>query len=312
MTHKHSSMFDVLNPVQRLERLRELLSHPAIDHSDVARRFRGLLKDVGYRKHPYIIRASAFCRATCHFEESWFDNVSKLSYPPEKVWIKKRSFGRCNWPDKPVFYCSNETGVPVFEVKPAVGSYIVLSRWESKASDRIELYAVALGIEAIMNSLSEDDKFLVTLQQDDVFKDTTAQEVKEIDRYIAKLFVEEALGNEKIYWLTSAVPKVYFDDLVFEASGKKISGLIYPSVAFQLKGYNVALTTDFVDANLQLKGARMYQVINFNEEVPEYTLKPVKKVIGSYSNGGLVWEYVNEEIASQIWTLSPQSPSIIV
>lgn len=305
-------MYNVLTPVQRLERIRKLLDHPAIDCSDVARKFRGLLKDIGYRKHPYIIRIPALIRATCSFEELWFDNASKLSYPPKEVLIKRKNFGRCNWPNEAVFYCSNETGVPVFEVRPKVNQYIVLSHWESKLSDKIELYGVALGVEAIMSSLNENDTFLSTLQQDDVFKDTVPQEIKDVDRYVAKIFVEDASADEKIYQFTSAVANTHFEYLIFESTGMKINELLYPSVATQLNGYNVALTKNFVDANLHPKEARMYQVIDYNEELLEYKLKPIKRVTGAYPTGELVWEYVQKDISERIWVLSPQSPSITI
>ena len=306
-------MLNSLTPVQKLERIRGLLNHPAIDHTDVARRFRDLLKDVGYRKQLYIIHPSALSRATCHSEELWFDNVSKLSYPPREVLIKKGGFGRCNWPAEPVFYCSNETGVPVFEVRPSIGTYVVLSRWEGKSSGRIELYGVALGVEAIIGCLSEDDEFLLTLQKDDLFKEDTPQAVKDINRYVAKLFIEDASVNKNTYQLTSSVAKVHFDDLILESNSKKVDALLYPSVASQLTGYNVALTTDFVETNLRPKGARMFQVIDFNEEALEYKLKPTKRVKGAYpTTGELVWEYVHKDISDQIWTLSPQSPSILI
>lgn len=302
-------MLNNLSTTQKLNRIKDLLNHPAIDCEDLLRKVRVLLRDIRYQKRPIIYRTSSLVRATRNPSEEWFDNVSKFGHPTKEILAKYGRFGRCNWPTDPIFYCSSENGIPVFEVRPAIGDYIVLSNWSNKRGGRIEFSGMAIGAKTIVGALQDNHPFIKLLSRDEVFSDSDNESIAEIDSFLGQLFVEDVAHNEKLYQLTSSIVKSL---LVYLASpsGKRLDGLLYPSVAGNLSGFNIVLTTNYVENNLKPSEARMYRILDHSEEANQYVLQPIKRVKGSYSSGELVWESVTQEIANQQWVLSPDSPVI--
>lgn len=305
-------MIHIINtPSQRLELVRETTKLPGASCWEKIKEFSGILRDYNYEKHPFKLKMEGIVRASVNDDENWFNSLDRLSYPNRRKYKKLRiKFGRCNFPDEAVFYCSSENGVPVFEVRPGVGQYIVISTWESKISEKIEFYGAAIGVEAIINSLNIRDTFVETLRQDDVFREETSQEIKEIDRYVAGLFTEKFEGDERLYWLTSAISKIHFDYMVLPDSGQKLQGLVYPSVASQITGANLALSTSFVDENIQLKSASMYKLIQYEEDKMEYVLAPAKTLMRINEKGDLIWQDISQRHAGKYYILSPETPTV--
>ncbi len=305
-------MIHLINsPEARLNLIKETIELPGSSCWKAVDDFTAVLQDYNYEKHPFNFKLDGVIRASVNDDENWFNDIDRLSYPNRNKYKKIRiNFGRCNFPDTAVFYCSSENGVPVFEVRPEVGQYIVLSNWASKVSDKIEFYGAAIGVEAIIKSLGRNDSFIKTLSQDDIFKDSTTQDIKNIDRYVAKLFMEKASENDRIYWLTSAITRIHFENMVLSKSGKKLQGLIYPSVASMITGSNLALTTSYVDQNLRLIGASMYKLVEHDVDKMEYKLTPVKTLMRADNYGLLDWQDISKRHAGKYYILSPQTPTI--
>ena len=94
-----------------------------------------------------------------------------------------------------------------------------------------------------------------------------------------------------------------------EEDTKKLDGLLYPSVAGQLTGYNTVIKTDFVDNNLKIRSASMYRVVDFIDGTLEYRLVPIKSLSQTCNRGKLIWKDVRQRYADKIWYLNPQTPT---
>ncbi|GAB4007143.1 hypothetical protein GCM10028808_10460 [Spirosoma migulaei] len=294
-----------LSITQQLDRIRDVLAHAAMNCHEIERRVKSVFRSVKYAKHPIIVNVDRVIRATKHTDEAWFDGLSKFDYPPTSA----ISFGRCNQTGEQVFYCSNDNAIPIFEVRPKIGDYIALSRWAHKdESKRIGLYCVILGAQHLLDNLEEDDLFRRTLLQDVVFKPDTRPEIKELDAYVGNLFVKEAENYHNLYWFTSAVTKAYLDlTMIGVETHSKLDGIIYPSVAGKLKGYNIMLTKAFRDKNLLMTSVYVYQVqdISNNNDYSLLHLKSLKSVQGSL----MIWE---TEPENSFFEFNPHIPGKII
>ena len=285
-------MNDNLSVIQKLDRIRDVLTHPAIDHAEIVRRVRSVFRDAKYQKRPIIYRTEAVIRASKRDDEAWFDHVNKFSYPPNAL---LNNYGRCNCPGEPIFYCSSENAVPIFEIRPSVNDFVAVSHWGTGlVAKNLEFYILPVGTKAIIDHLPEDDQLRNVLLQEDIFREDTPQDIKDIDEYIGRLFFEDANNYKNLYWFTYAITNAVLG-LTFTKSGKKIDGqkldgIMYPSVASKLSGFNLALTKEYVDKNLKLVAAGMWKVVSIDNIKFEYKLEPLKNLNRPNAKGdNLTW-----------------------
>ena len=66
----------------------------------------------------------------CCCKGSLFNNLSELIYPP----AKHTKIGRANLEGEAVFYCSNDPGTSIFEVRPKLGDWIATSKFRNNKS----------------------------------------------------------------------------------------------------------------------------------------------------------------------------------
>lgn len=158
----------------------------------------------------------------------------------------------------------------------------------------------------MLDNLEDADPFRQTLLQDDVFRPDVQPEIKELDTYVGNLFVQETENYPKLYWFTQAVTKAYLG-LVDQKSGLKLDGIIYPSVAGLISGYNIMLTKDYRDKNLGLTSVRFYQLRSISPEndFELHHIKSLSQAVGSV----LTWR---SEVDDTILKFNPLVPGSII
>lgn len=202
-----------------------------------------------------------FTRARIHSSKrTLLPNISDVWYPPDEY----VGVGRANFPNNSVFYCSNDPGTTVFEIRPKKGDWLTSIEVEVK-KDKLDMLLLGVNTETI-----------------DAFK-----ELSELDKGI-NMFLEEKFreviqkGKEYNYFKTA-----YFT----EAFIKNKDGIMYPSVGSNCKGWNVIFSKEFVDKYVSFKKAVVHEVIEKNSD---YDISIQCKHIAEDSNeyGDFIWETV--------------------
>ncbi len=204
-----------------------------------------------------------FTRARIHnSKRTLFPNISDVWYPPDEY----VNVGRANFPNNSVFYCSNDPGTTIFEVRPEKGDWLTSLEIEIK-KDELDLLILGVNTETIpaFEKLSEVDKGI------NMFLEEKFREI------IPK-------GKEHNYFKTA-----YFT----EAFLKNKDGLMYPSVGSNCKGWNVIFTKEFIDKYGILTKAVVHEVI---EKKSEYDITIKCNHIATHINqyGDFIWETVTD------------------
>lgn len=302
--------------IERLDNIKHQLENPPFDQHKIVEEVRNIFRDAGYKRMPYRFRFKSLFRAAAKDDEAWFNSISgkpdveRLHCPP----VGRGGVGRCNWPGEPVFYCSTENGVPVFEVRAGFKQIVVISNWQDKSRSDfikrdIEVYGLAIGVQKIVDTLPVDDNIRkLLLEHDDFFRESTPKAVKEIDTYIGDLFTKSSGEVPNLYWLTSAITRVMFGHLSNPETGAKCDGFIYPSVESKFSGQNIVLKEEFARRQLRLNGAAMYKVIEYKADQSSYKLKPMKELIDT--NGSTIWKKMDAKFDGEIFPLSPETQCV--
>lgn len=267
------------------------------------------MSNAGYKKSPFnmkfpsLVRGRNFIGWTIEEAMHEFRNVSRLSYPPA---FTKPKASRCNADGEPAFYCAGDTGIPIFELRAELYQYVVLAFFVHQRNSIIEVQLPIIGSEHIHKKLFERDPehpMVGILEQDIHFKKGDRDDITiTLDRRLAKWFSEPVTETNKyIYRLTNA----YYDlfKKYMNNDGKKLNGLLYPSIESESSGYNVVLDPDWVDQNLKVSGATIFRVVRKDNK--NYSLAPLKNLVDIKRNGDIVWD-------DYLWELNPGSPSTTI
>ena len=171
-----------------------------------------------------------------------------LTYPPMEIVKQNGIFGRANTARSTVFYCSFLPGVAIMETRPKVGERILLARWyNGDAKPFVSVPVVSdndygnENLKAMKTSFEERKAHnhpLFGEILDLYFNFFSAQilkraDIKSVKRYeymFSALFADQVLDNDHKHW-DSVAP-----------TNKDVDCLIYPSVAFNHKEENLAIT----------------------------------------------------------------------
>ncbi len=195
-----------------------------------------LFRDINAFEKKIFESVTTLTRARKHKEpKTLFTNKSDLWYPPNKY----AQINRANDYGEPVYYCSSDPGTTIFEVRPKkVGEWITTLDLDFQMQ-KIDLLAVGIELTDVHKStLSEGEKGLHMFLR---------------DKFTTKVDPEE----NYLYHLTIAFIDLY--------SGKK-DGVTYPSVASNLKGYNMALKRNFIDKYGDFSMATVHEVTAIKSE----------------------------------------------
>lgn len=304
------------SPIKQLDHIRKLLVHPAMDYVEIERRVKKVFRDVGYRRFPYGFNLHGLYRAAAKDDASWFNNlaghplIERLYCPPAAI----APMGRCNWAGDPMFYCSTENGVPVFEVRAKPNQTVVMSTWVDKNDTGGEMKIPAtitglvIGVEKIVSTLP-DGHWLKTLllENDDIYKPSTPSAIREVDAYVGELFTESADEVKNLYWFTSAIARSLLYGLGGSHNGSRLDGLVYPSVESKFSGQNIALKESFAYDHLKLIGAVMYKVVEYDPDRSYYSLKTLAGIGNDKVDHSPIWRNIHPKHADERFYLSPET-----
>lgn len=205
-----------------------------------------------------------FTRARIHnSKRTLFPSISDLKYPPKEF----TNLGRANLPGKPLFYCSNDPGTTIYEVRPKVGDWITTFEIEI-TKDNLDL--LILGADTLEN---------------EAFTNMTDLHLA-INEFLEIKFREEVPQNKNhLYFQTAYFVNAYIDNK---------DGVMYPSVGSNCKGWNVVFKPEFFDRYAYFRKATVHEVIEIKND---YEIFIVCHYMAEKYNqyGDLYWERIHCE-----------------
>ncbi|WP_221389733.1 hypothetical protein [Dyadobacter sp. NIV53] len=293
-----------------LQNLEENLKSNLINFNQLEKLIRYFAQHYKYTRSFYNIQLKELIRARSEKLEciedacKEFNHVDKLSFL-RKEYVK--NWGRCNAPKESVFYCGDANGVPIFEVKPQEGSYLVVSTFVHNIKPEIDLILPVIGVKQIIDNIK--DGLIVDLLKEYDIQSRKSNEELIIDNHFAEWFmavVELHPLGVRCYELTSILYRIISE------MHKDANGLIYPSLASKVSGVNIALKTDYVERNLKVSRAFIYLVLSCDKELGTIILKPLKgsDKIHNDGMGQIEWNHSLEHYPNYI--LDPKIPPKIL
>lgn len=179
-----------------------------------------------------------FTRARKHNNpRTLFPNLSDLWYPPKDF----TGVSRANIPTKQIFYSSNDPGTTLFEVRPKLGDWVTSIDMEVRIP-KLEMKVMGINYE----EFGIDEKEIPHLERG-------------LHKFWEKQFKEEIPSDKTYLYYKTAL---FIDGYI----GKDENGVIYPSRASNLKGWNFAFTKEFADEHLNFKRATVHEITNKKSE----------------------------------------------
>ncbi|OZI08224.1 hypothetical protein BWI93_10175 [Siphonobacter sp. BAB-5385] len=256
-----------------------------------------------------VYRAQSFRATGLEDVQREFSNPKRFSYPSKEILERFGKPGRCNTLNKPVFYGSDDSAIGVFEIRPQKGEYVVRSLFAPKVNSNDELHVVVLGFNKIVESLGQHDSrsgILKMLQEDPIRFTTERDHTNALDNYMSEWFLKEVNDDNKYYYkITTALYELYVNS-TYDTTKRTFDGIIYPSVAGRFSGVNFAFETSYVDRNLELVDAVIYQV---EDVLPGDNLKlRVYSKIDNIINDTVTWMDADDK--GKIWEFCPDTPVV--
>lgn len=208
---------------------------------------------------------------------------SEHSYPPAAF----TKLGRCNFPNFPVFYSSDNPMISLMEVireNDFKNKFFCISKWKIKgeASSKIKLQHFLnhdLPKANYFKNISSKDDEKVNL----IFgKKISAKQLKGFKELLK--FLNSEFTNDKDYNISASLSH----NLFFGSPKMAIDVLIYPSMQSKYKGVNFALHPNFADNMLKLK--RLYK-IKVNEFTPNNNIANIDFIgYADIENNKPIWK----------------------
>ncbi|HTA27559.1 MAG TPA: hypothetical protein VK809_07220 [Bacteroidia bacterium] len=208
-----------------------------------------------------VFRVSIVRENFCH--EGKVREIKYLTYPPLDLNEQRNVYNRANSPNKTVMYASLYKIVAIRETKPQIGEKIIISTWENVTFQPFISYPLTNA-----NLIRNEGVYKSTKSFQDLCKRHHPLIAEIMDRYLA-FFAEEFVKNipiiseRKYEYLYSA----FFANCALESVPigpygiPNIDLLIYPSVAWNHRHDNLALTPDTVENKLKLTYLSEYEIL---------------------------------------------------
>jgi hypothetical protein len=216
------------------------------------------------------------------------DLYSEHSYPP----VSNVKMGRCNFPRNPVFYCSIDPKIALFEVSKSNTSSrdYCISKWELvKTNQKLFLeYFIQIPLQENndINLLKDNLKNRVNepflKSYDRKLDKEQEQGVIEYRKYLDSCFI-----NDNDYSISASLAH----NSLYASHNYKTDILIYPSVQTSYLGINLAIRPNFVDNNLRLKRLYVVRLNNHNVNVSKIRIEFLR--IGETRYCDIQWRNVD-------------------
>lgn len=181
-----------------------------------------------------------------------FKHKDELSY--RKDILNINSFGRCNEPGQPIFYCSDQdnenTGIveslSLFRGKKRSKSEtITIGAWKVKEPLKLALILPPKTNLGKNQFFDEMMKFYRTYSNSDYYN-----ELLTFNDYLCEEFSKDIIKEKTNYFISCA-----YSNYIREHFSDQIDGIAYGSVKSQHEGVNIALWPESVDKKLDLIAA---------------------------------------------------------
>lgn len=180
------------------------------------------------------------------------DIFSEYSYPP--IYLSK--MGRCNFPKKPVFYCSNHPVTSLFETireNNFKDKIYCISRWSVNKIAEDLFFENYLRTDLPQENDFKIFKEILDDKIDETFKGELSKDKKAgLIKYLE--FLDKKFIDDENYAISSSI--AYRSLFPKHNMGTDI--LMYPSKQSLYKGVNMAISPNFVDNNMNVN--RFYKI----------------------------------------------------
>ena len=203
-------------------------------------------------------------RAVNWKKDGCYYNIKEFGPPPtENILVP----GRANFPHQSVLYCSEVPGTCLFEIKPSAnGEFIGLLTF--KIDRTLKLISFGLESYKYANKVGFDEKDIA------------------INNFFGEKFKESIPNNQEYkYYPTAIISNLFYPN--------NIDGIIFPSVATNLIGENIALKTSIIEELELIEDLRIVQVFDYKDPL-NFKTRCVRS-LKSIEKGKLEWKSVNCE-----------------
>jgi len=217
-------------------------------------------------------------------ELSTFTNVNLFtehSYTP----ISLTGFGRCNFPEYPVFYCSNSPTTALIEVirdEEYKGRKFCISKWQLNDVDGKLAFQTFLNTKLDKNNPFQYLRDLELEKMGQPFEDKLDEERKkglaELLKYFHNLFMED-----DSYALSASMAH----RSLYANHNMSTDILMYPSMQTKFKGVNMAIHPNFVDNMMRTQRFYILEIIEYNLEENDIRLTFLS--YGYIKKNAIIW-----------------------
>ena len=212
------------------------------------------------------------------------DLFTEHSYPP----IDKVNYGRCNFPEYPVFYGSNNALTALIEAA-TYSNYknrtFCISVWNMDKTEKdFNLQSFLQSELHVSNYFSELAKSEIEGFNKSIKGKLTDSQKKGLKEFLK--FLHDSFINDESYAISSVLahrsmyaPHNYATDL-----------LIYPSKQTQLRGVNFAIKPNFVENEMKVERFYIVEMKNYNSENGDVKISINKN--GKVENNMIFWKNI--------------------
>lgn len=192
----------------------------------------------------------------------FFKRLNQISYPDRK-YVKKH--GRANVWNESRFYCSDLPATSLFEVRPK-------NEWITTMDIKIT--------KPILHLLAVDMNSKYNVTGDENFSNADIA----FNKFLSEKFVQEIDSENHCLYLPTAV----LTNLLLPT----FDGIVYPSVASNLKGENFALKKEIIDNYATVVEARVQESYAHQSD-GTFKIKCLFRANGITDSGNINWKSVN-------------------
>jgi uncharacterized protein YkuJ len=215
------------------------------------------------------------------------DLFTEHSYPP----INLVKYGRCNFPNYPVFYGSNNAVTSLIE---AAGStnyknrFFCISTWSIRKSEK------EFSIQNFLHSELHETNYFGQLAKIEIekFNQTIENGLSKNQEKGLKIFLEflhNSFINDESYTISSSLAHA----AIYAPHNYATDILIYPSKQTELRGVNFAIKPNFVDNEMKVERFYIVELENYNPINGK--VKVTISKYGELENNVIFWKELSNE-----------------
>jgi hypothetical protein len=212
---------------------------------------------LGHLRITYLVNPQGLVRGRKNINRRLFFNKKDLWYPNwDDIPKELHCLNRCNDAGDKMLYTATETDTTICELQLNKGDIFTLAHFYPK-KEKLNAKVQVIGIKDLSKSQSKYEK-LFNEHYLKLKKDAPEEYEKNIlvDDFLSEHFQIKVGSTETWkYKITIAISQILL-------TNPDTVGLIYPSISTNAKGANIILKADFVDRNLIIGQAGVFEVVD--------------------------------------------------